>query len=154
MTEQEFWTLIASIDQDTLVSQDDDAALEPLLDDLLDLTEPDLFEFDELLALKLYALDGEVYAAHAGESGESGDGFLYIRCYVVASGREFYEDVVRNPERMPNSIEQWCEGLLYVYLKAWAELTGNGDEDWPHFSTVSYETGSNQSQWPTLNDDA
>jgi hypothetical protein len=154
MTEQQFWMLIASIDQDALVSQDDDAALEPLLEHLRDLTEPDLFDFDEILALKLYALDGEVYAHSAGESGKSGDGFVYMRCYVVASGREFYEDVLHNPERMPNSIELWCEGLLYVHVKAWSEVTGNSEEDWPHISTVSYETGSNQSQWQILNDDA
>ena len=151
MTEQEFWRLIATIDQSALVRQDDDAALEPLLTELRESLEPELIDFAEILAMKLYALDGEAYAKHAGKSGESGDGHLYLRCYVVASGQEFYERVVRHPAQIPSSIEQWCEGLLYVHRRAWSELTGKSAIDWPHESTVSYETFSNQSQWPHLN---
>lgn len=150
MTEPEFWRLIEKIDRDALVRQDDDAALEPLLDELRDVAEHDLFDFEELLARKLHALDGEVYATHAGEGGESGDGFLYLRCYVVASGRETYDDVVRSPSHIPNSIDRWCEGLLYVHLTAWSELTGEDADDWPYEPTVSYETGSNRAQWPHL----
>ena len=36
-------------------------------------------DFEEALAQKLYAIDGEAYAQNAGESGCSDDAFLYAR---------------------------------------------------------------------------
>jgi hypothetical protein len=95
----------------------------------------------------LYDLDGEVYADHAGESGESGDAFLYARCYVVAKGKQHYESVKADPTMMPKSLDQWCEALLNVASKAWAIATGKDEEDWDHDSPLSYETGSNKANW-------
>jgi hypothetical protein len=110
-------------------------------------SEEELFAFEEQLTLQLYAIDGEVYAENAGDSGDSDDSFLYARCYVVAKGREFFEAVKADPTRMPQSIEQWCETLLYPHHEAWAELTGRDSSDWPFISSISYETGSNSDLW-------
>lgn len=77
--------------------------------------------FEDVLTECLYDLDGEAYADAAGESGKSRDRFLYARCYVVAAGEKFYEKVEDNPSKMPTSIDEWCEPLLYAACRAWAE---------------------------------
>jgi hypothetical protein len=60
------------------------------------------------------------------------------------AGRSHYRSVLADPERMPKSLEQWCEGLLHVASKAHERLTGTeGDFD----TSVWWETGSNRSQW-------
>jgi hypothetical protein len=145
MDDAEFWTLIARIDADALREGDSEAAVEPLVDALTPLGEERLHAFEEALARKLYALDGRRYAEHAGESGESADGFLYLRCFVVAAGRAEYEAVLRDPSRMPSSPERWCEDLLAVAALAYEASTGR--DNWIHDASVSYETGSNADAW-------
>ena len=147
MTELEFWQLIAHIDVTALESCREDEAIEPLRAALSMKSEAQLFAFEEALSQKLYAIDGEEFADHAGDSGGSDDGFLYARCYVVAKGRAFYDAVKSDPTCMPQSIEQWCEPLLYPHRAAWAAQTGNYQSEWPFVATVSYESGSNTELW-------
>jgi hypothetical protein len=148
MTDLEFWQLIALIDLSALDYSREDEAVEPLQAALSSKSESELFAFEEALSQKLYCIDGEEFAYNAGESAGSGDGFLYARCYVVAKGREFYEAVKSDPKRMPKSIEQWCEPLLYAHRTAWTDQTGNDESAWPFEATVSYESGSNADLWP------
>ncbi len=146
MTPDRFWQLIESVDTKTLNKGEgfDSDAIQPLIEALKPLSKSELEEFEDFLAKALYALDGKVYARNAGLSGRSSDGFLYIRCFVVASGRKYYERVINDPKKMPNSFAQWCEGLLYVAKMAW-EATHNSE--WVYISKLSYETGSNKEQW-------
>jgi hypothetical protein len=147
MTDIEFWQLIALIDVSALDDGYEDEAVELLRAALSTKSEQELFAFEEALSQKLYAIDGEEFADSAGDSCGSDDGFLYARCYVVAKGRDFYEAVKADPTRMPKSIEQWCEALLYPHREAWADHTGNDQSEWPFEPTVSYETGSNAELW-------
>lgn len=147
MNEVKFWRLIDLIDIAALDKGDEDAAIEPLYRVMLEISEEELFEFEEALALQLFAIDGEVFAQTAGEAGSSDDGFLYARCYVVAKGRQFFETVKADPARMPNSIDQWCESLLYPHRKAWGHAKGCSPAEWPFSPSVSYESGSNQDLW-------
>ena len=147
MTDHEFWKLIALIDVIALDSGDEEKAIGPLQAELGTKSEAYLFAFEEALSWKLYAIDGEQFADRAGDSGRSDDGFLYARCYVVAKGRAFYEAVKSDPARMPKSIEQWCEALLYPHRKAWADQAGGDPSGWPFMATVSYESGSNRALW-------
>jgi len=147
MTDHEFWKLIALIDVIALDSGDEDEAIDPLRAELSTKSEAELFAFEEALSRKLYAIDGEQFADEAGDSAGSDDGFLYARCYVVGKGRAFYEAVKSDPARMPKSIEQWCEALLYPHRKAWADQTGGDPSDWPFVATVSYESCSNRALW-------
>jgi hypothetical protein len=147
MTDTEFWELISLVDLRALDRGDETAAVQPVQRALLSKKEAELVNFEEALAQKLYAIDGEVYANNAGESGQSDDAFLYMRLYVVARGRDYYETVRLHPERLPRSIDQWCEPLLYVYKYAWEKLTGRSASEWPHSPTVSYESGSNPDLW-------
>jgi hypothetical protein len=135
--------LIALVDQGALVRGDKEAAVRPVQKGLSRKNEVGLVEFEEILAQKLYAIDGEAYAQNAGELGYSDDVFLHARLYVVAKGREYYQTVRSHPERMSRSIQQTCEPLLYVYRHAWAELTGRPAAEWPFSPSVSYKSGSN-----------
>jgi hypothetical protein len=147
MTDSEFWKLVARVDLQALDRGDEERAVQAVQAALTGKTEAQLVEFKEALAQKLYAIDGEVYAQNAGESGSSDDAFLYARLYVVARGREYYEAVRSHPERMPKCIRQWCEPLLYVHKYAWEALTGQSASLWPYSPTVSYESGSNPALW-------
>jgi hypothetical protein len=147
MTDDEFWKLIACIDTIALDNGYDEAAIFPLRTALTAKSEPDLIAFGELLAQKLYAIDGEEYAQNAGENGCSDDPFLYVRLYVVAKGRKYYEELRSDPKKMPKSIKQWCEALLHPHWYAWAAQTGNEPVAWPYFPSVSYESGSNEELW-------
>lgn len=130
MTEGEFWSLIALIDRSALESGDEDAAVEPLIDALSGTAEDEIRQFEDRLARLLYDIDGKAYADQAGESGQSDDGFLYVRCYVVASGEQYYKSVTSDPAAMPKSVDQWCESLLYVGGRAWAIATDNDEAAW------------------------
>ena len=144
MTEDDFWELIEAIDEESLFDGDDEAAVEPLIEALMELKPKRIQAFQEHLARALYRLDGQAYAAEAGDSGESSDGFLYVRCFVVACGRAVFEEVVGDPSKMAEYADEWCEALLSAADEAWFEKTG---EEWDFETTVSYETGSNEDQW-------
>jgi hypothetical protein len=147
MTENEFWSQIAKIDLKALKAGAEDDAVQPLIESLAKLKPSEIEQFEEFLTRQLYALDAQVFADNGGDSGKSGDGFLYARCFVVASGRAFYETVLADPSKFPASIEKWCEPLLYAAQQAWANATGRPEEDWDYTTSVSYETGSNRERW-------
>ena len=147
MKNDEFWKLIELIDVDALEDGDEDQALHPLGVALGATSLSDIESFHEHLCQALFAIDGKSYADNAGDSGGSDDGFLYVRCYVVARGLEYYSQVQASPAKMPRSVDQWCESLLYVAASAWANKTGNDPSDWKFSATVSYESGSNSRLW-------
>jgi len=144
VTDSEFWNLIAEVDLSALDRRDEEEAVLPVRKALLKKTEAELVEFQEVLAQKLYAIDGEAYAKNAGMYGFSDDGFLYARLYVVARGKEYYESVRSDPPRMPKAS---CESLLYVHKYAWEALTGKPASAWPFSPSVSYESASNPDLW-------
>lgn len=148
MTIDKFWELIDKINQDALNEYDEEGAVEPLINILSELHETEIEEFYENLSKVLFAIDGKNYTDNAGDSGESDDGFLYCRCYVVAKGKEYYEKVLGNPTEMPKNIDQWFESLLYVAEEAWSNVTGKVVEKfWDFIPSVSFETGSNTKNW-------
>jgi hypothetical protein len=143
MDEPAFWTLIHLVDPET-VEDDEYEAVEPLIDELANRSVAEIENFEEHLAQRLYALDGRRYAEQAGESSNSGDGFLYARCFVVAHGEAHYRRVLADPTLMPKSSAEWCEALITVGPTALERATGGTGEI---ETSVSYETGSNQAQW-------
>jgi len=147
MDEAGFWKVISMIDQDMLEECDDEEAVEPLLSELSKRSEAEIGQFQEHLSQVLYAIDGKKWIEESGDSSGSGDGFLYARCYVVAKGKGYYSKVLSSPSSMPKSSDQWAESLLYVTGQAWAEITGNDEEDYDREATVSYESFSNEAQW-------
>jgi hypothetical protein len=145
--EKDFWQLIDLLDWQQ--EGDDAAVTAPLVETLAKLEIADILKFSELLALKLYTLDGVDYAKQIGSDayiGNKGDfaknWFLYVRCCVIANGREFYYSVLDNPKLMPVDTE--FRSLLTVTAQAYKIKTG---KRFCYSTQYSYETFSNQKQW-------
>jgi hypothetical protein len=142
MEEETFWGLIQRLDWAR--AGDDTAVVEPVVVALTAMPVEEIHAFQEMLARKLYALDGRSWYEQAGPEPDSlsGDDFLYARCVVVANGRSFYEGVLANPSRMPKEME--FESLLYVARKAEERKVGRTDGI---DTQVSYESFSNPAGW-------
>jgi uncharacterized protein DUF4240 len=145
MDEQQFWDIITQLDWGRKRSED---ITDPAVEALSQFSEQDIFRFEQILAEKLYAIDGEAYAKPLGWGSSDGqhfsvDVFLYARCCAVANGKAFYEKVLKNPVLMPKELT--FEPLLYLAEKAHCLKTGSDHYDF--LPTVSYETFSNQAGW-------
>jgi len=146
MNEELFWELVGKLDwqQDST-----DEVVAPLIEALSKRSLADIYQFEEILADKLYQLDGLEYAQELGEHAYregtyfSGDYFLYARCYVVACGFLVFQEVLTTPSKMPKDSD--FEALLYVAEKAYELKTGK--TDYSYFPQKSYETYSNYTAW-------
>lgn len=145
MDENLFWEILDSFNWKK--SGDDNAVMLPAIKRLATLTVEDIFAFNDILAAKLYQLDDKKYAEACypgqGTNHISGDAFLYDRCSVLINGREFYEDVVNEPEKWPVGFE--FESLIYLPWQAYTRKTKN--ENYPHRTPLSMETCSNKAGW-------
>lgn len=143
--EELFWEILGSFNWKK--SGDDEAVMLPAVKRLAALLVEDILVFDDILAEKLYQLDGNKYATACcpgqGTNYISGDAFLYDRCSVLINGREFYEEVARTPEKWPVGFE--FESLIYLPQKAYTRKTK--DENYPHRTPLSMETCSNKAGW-------
>jgi len=147
-----FWDLIAKLDWTD--EEDDDAIVEPVVRALALLPDAEIGSFQEILAQKLYDLDGRAWARESGDEVWFGDpdrvsvdGFLYTRGEAVARGRETYDAIRADSTRMPKNAA--FEALLYVAATAYERKTGLEWEDLDD-TEVSYETFSNEAGWPKL----
>ena len=147
MNESEFWSIIGMLNWDE--AGDDEAVVEPVVEFLSKKSNEEIFQFEELLAQKLYALDTIAHAKEIGDDAYindekyfSVDGFLYSRCVVVANGKELFDHVLNNPTEFPKDME--FEAILYVAQEAY-EL--KNDKEWDYVSPTNYETYKNDSGW-------
>lgn len=148
MDERRFWEIIALFDWDE--SGDDDAVIEPAIAALKADGQDAIFDFAELLAQRLYALDTREHAktCFAGESDDYGrdivsaDDFLYGRCAAVANGEETYASVLADPIEMPQGLE--FEPLLWIAPTAFERATG---DFYDYVTAVSYESFENARGW-------
>jgi len=131
---------------------DDERVLKPLVDRLASMADAEIGSFHEILAQKLYELDGRAWARESGPDiwwGDrdrlSVDGFLYSRSAVVARGRTIYDAVRADPTRMPKNAG--FETLLYVAANAYERKTGLEFDELDD-TELSYETFSNEAGWP------
>ncbi len=123
-TETDFWALIERVDRAALAQCNEDKAIELVVQALQERPEADIFAFEEQLAKALHNLDGRKYADEAGDSGNSDDGFLYTRCYVVGCGKARYDAVLADPTLMPKTTDEWFEALLGVAQEAYESREG------------------------------
>lgn len=149
MNEIRFWSVIELLDWK---KEEDPAILLPAVQTLSQCTVSEIQAFHEILAQKLFLLDGKQYAEQTGAnkyadnalSAFSADGFLYARCVVVANGRDFFNRVLSNPADMPKDFS--FEALLYLPEEAYKLKTGKDDYD--YLPETWYETFSNPEGWP------
>jgi predicted DNA-binding WGR domain protein len=128
----------------------DEDVLKPAINKLVKMTIDDIYKFAEILAEKLYSLDGIEYAKNIGEFSYknetthfSNDYFLYVRCCVVANGKDFFYQVLQNPTSMPKDMD--FEALLYLPDEAYNKKTKT--EDYHYQTKFSFETYSNKEGW-------
>lgn len=147
MNENEFWNIIGMLDWKE--SGDDEAVVEPVVNYLSRKSDEDIFQFEELLAQKLHALDTKAHAKEIGEDAYineneyfSSDCFLYARCVVVANGKDLFQHVLNNPKEFPKDME--FEAILYVAQEAYEQ---KNDKDWEYISPTDYETFTNTGGW-------
>jgi len=146
MDDDAFWAILAKLSW----TKQGDAVLTPAVKALAKLPVAAIVAFDDLLAAKLFALDGEVFAREIGAEafrrrGEyfSGEAFLFARCLAVAKGKTFYDGVLADPRQMPK--DAGFEPLLELATLAYEHKTG---EDYAHVPTPDCETFANEAGWP------
>jgi hypothetical protein len=142
-----FWEIIDLLDWEK--AGDDAAVVEPAVEALAAQSIEEICRFAEILSEKLYALDGEAYAcqigldSYKGVKGEfSKNWFLYVRCCVVANGKDFYEAALADPQDMPKDME--FQALLTIASKAFKRKTG---QRFSYVTKYNYETFSNKQLW-------
>lgn len=146
-----FWEIIASFDWK---KEDRKLIIQPAIEILSRFPVEDIHAFHELMAQKLYTLDGKKYAEHLGSNRYidtddhffSVDDFLYARCAVVARGKDYYQAVLQNPDQIPK--EFTFESLLSIPRKAYKAKTGLNDYNF--VTNIWYETFSNADGWPGI----
>jgi len=137
-----FWGIIGSL------KFNNDKPLEEAKKKLAELIEKQIKQFEEALAHRLYKLDTRKHACEIGEHayGEeyfSPDYFLYIRCYCVAMGKDFFETCLKHPQSMPKNAEEF-EELLELADEALKEKIG---VEMDYIPSKEYETFSNTQGW-------
>lgn len=147
MTEDRFWALIALLDWDK--TGDNDAVIKPVIAALAGSGIRDIYEFEDILSQKLFALDGLAYAQNIGTSAYqpgqyfSPDVFLYARCCAVANGRDLYYAALQYPEKMPRDLD--FAPLLRIAEAAYTRKTGQPYHQYvPAFPVETY---SNEAGW-------
>jgi hypothetical protein len=141
MDEDVFWRIIKLFNWKKL--GDDDAVLEPAIKALSKMSIDDIKRFEDIMTEKLHALDSRAHAkAGMFDDFFSDDGFLYQRCVVVANGKQVFEEILADPDQMPQDSEFEC--LLYLAGSAYERKTG---EEFDYSSPLSYESGHNEAGW-------
>lgn len=146
LTEQRFWEIIGLFDWTD--AEDNDPVLAPAVNALAASPIHHIYLFSDMLADKLFSLDGQSYAENIGDDAYtpnkyfSVDNFLYARCCVVANGQKAYQSVLENPTLMPKNLT--FEALLSLAAKAYLQKTGKRFEYLP---TTSIETYANKTAW-------
>jgi len=142
-----FWDLMSAIDQEALDEGDEDSAYEPLIKLLAQKSEDEINLFQEILAQTLHDIDGKAWCDESGESADAAEDFFNVRSYVVAKGKDFYEEVLNDPEAMPKTADQWAPSIMLIAPQAWAIATDDKIDNYDFEPSVEIESGSNEAQW-------
>jgi len=137
MNEAKFWKIIGLFD----VKQTDSLAImKNAIQVLSELEITEIESFTDILAEKLFVLDAEKYTQNL-DKPISVDDFLYVRCFVVANGEAYYQEILQNPEKLEDSA---FEPLLSLPDLAFEQKT---NQEFLYITKVSYETYSNAEGW-------
>lgn len=151
LTEKKFWHLLNLLNWDA--EGDDGMVISPVVAELAKESVENIYRFADILAEKLYALDGESYARQIGSDAYTGNKgsfaknwFLYVRCCVIANGQDYYAEVLDDPLSMPKDME--FQALLNIAPQAYKTKTG---QRFKYSTKYSYETFSNKKLWVSNN---
>ena len=140
LSETNFWRVIDSIDWSQASPE---GQLRPAIAMLAAMPLASIYLFSDILSEKLFLLDTRAHGDACLQEGElSVDDFLYVRCGIVAEGRDYYEKILQNPSEMPHDLS--FEPLLNLADRAYQLKTGKKFE---YFPANSVETYSNAAGW-------
>ena len=143
LSEAQFWGIIEELDWS---KQESNSIMAKAVKTLSLMPVANIYLFKDKLSEKLYNLDTKAHANTYKSKQEDGylsvDDFLYVRCAVVAEGKDYYENVLTQPSEMP--IEIAFEPLLSLANTAYQMKTGKKMDYFPIFN---YETHSNYAAW-------
>lgn len=105
-----FWELIDLIDLDAAYQPDAPRPLGRLVEALAPLDQVEVESFFTHVANCLKSLNSTRIREKC-RWGHSGEGFLYHRLFVVARGREFFEQMIAEPHQLKD-VDQFDE-MLY-----------------------------------------
>lgn len=138
-TEEDFWKIINLIHWE---ESEGKKQILPCINALTKYSPEDIMQFEEILAEKLFLLDGKDFALRIQETENfSVDDFLYIRCFAVAQGKDTYHKILENKEPL---VDESFESLLYIGERAYKLLN---NRDLVLNTKYSYETYSNYKAW-------
>lgn len=145
LSETAFWDIISLLDWANV----DTAVMSKAINTLAAKPIRHIYEFQDILSKKLFALDTINHAKNGGEnawiskdSDFSVDEFLYARCCVVANGQNFYNKVLKNPELMPQDMA--FEEILTLAHRAYQLKT---NKVFRYIPTFNIETFANKKGW-------
>jgi hypothetical protein len=133
MPAAQFWRII---ERAARAGDDQDAHVEALRTELRELSLDEIVSFEvafrrHLNAAYSWDLWGAAYVIH---SGCSDDGFEYFRRWLVARGRDTYEQALAHPDSLAQLDGQpgfreiwWFEEIYYVAGEVFEEKGGDGD---------------------------
>lgn len=134
MTEDRFWTLIASAR--SVAGASDQAFLTALHATLMACSLDEIRAFDHQVAVQSSrAYRSELWAAaYLINGGCSDDCFEYFRAWLIAQGREVFEAAVRDPAALVDAIVMdsgWDAELEEFLFSARAAYNAKAGEDMP-----------------------
>lgn len=144
MNRQHFWSIISTVDQNDLLSDDTESALNSICTRLSTESTAEIEAFADHLAEVLHDLDTSKHFSYC--AGASPDSFLYSRCFAVGMGERFYTSVLKSPSKMPPATKEF-ELLLQAPQKAWSIAQGTDQDDWNYRPKVNVESGTNPNGW-------
>lgn len=141
MNESLFWQLIDLLNWE---EETDAEICEPLIIELSNLPVQYIYGFQDILAEKLFQLDGKTFATQFSnkKNNLSVDDFLYARCCVVANGKDAFFTVVENPELFPKDV--FFEPILNIAATAYFKKT---KQEFEYTPETNIETYSNELAW-------
>ena len=142
-SEAEFWQIISALDWSKTDIKD---ILAPAVKELADMNVVNIYLFADKLSEKLYQLDTKAHGTAYLENEEtdylSVDDFLYVRCAIIAEGKDYFERILKTPSEL--TTEQTFEPLLNLADDAYILKTG---KPFDYHPTFNYETYSNKTAW-------
>ena len=145
MDEKLFWQILDDLDWN--YEGEDDLVIKPVINRLAQMTDEEIFGFEETMASLLYGLDGKYWAKQAFGDTEyfPVDAFLYCRCVAIINGEDTYYAIKNREIPLKGDLE--FEAILYVAAEAWAQKHKLNPSESPYISECSYEIGSNLELW-------
>ncbi len=140
---EDFWGIIEMLDFE---KDAPDEIVATTVRKLAEMPVMNIYLFADKLSEKLFELDtrllADEYLKNEGDDYLSVDDFLYVRCGVVALGKDFFQKILLNPAELSENFS--FEDLLTIADRAYELKTGRRFD---YFPVKNYETYSNKDAW-------